>query len=110
MPAASAAAPLSFSVPAEQLFVGLLGSRAFLTLPLFLLLVSLPHPSSYRPNVTVAFVQDQLAFADAAKCVEWLTGIEGMAYVESGSGCTTTLPTATALIDCKNSTAAIASL
>lgn len=51
------------------------------------------------------FIVNQLAFPSADKGVEWLAGFEGLVYVAAGSGCATTVPTATALLDCKNSVA-----
>lgn len=67
---------------------------------------------SYRPSVTVAFVIAQLAFASEEKCLEWLTGLEGLVYTEAGVGTgggaaaaaarTMAVPTKTALLDCKS--------
>lgn len=70
---------------------------------------------SYRPNVTVAFVAKQLAFPIEDKCVEWLTGIEGLTYVEaSGStaaaAASMAVPTKTASLDCKTSSAVVGTI
>lgn len=65
---------------------------------------------SYRPNVTVAYVASQLAFPTTDKCVEWLAALEGLLYAEEGAKSTTTAPSTTATLDCKNSAAAIVNL
>lgn len=51
----------------------------------------------------------QLAFASEEKCLEWLTGLEGLVYTEAAGGAaaaaagTMAVPTKTALLDCKSS-------
>lgn len=60
---------------------------------------------SYRPSVTVAYVAKQLAFPADEKCVDWLTAFEGFVYTEAGA--TLAVPTTTAMLDCKNSAAAV---
>lgn len=65
------------------------------------------HVISYRPHVTVAFIAKQLAFAEEDKCVEWLTGFEGLVYTAEAGGKAMAVPTITALLDCKNSAAAV---
>lgn len=62
--------------------------------------------------MTVAFIAEQLAFPVEEKCVEWLTGIEGLTYTEAGAaaGRTMAVPTKTAMLDCKTSAAVVGNI